>query len=190
LNFTGLDSEFIREYCEDNLKNKSHIDKLVSITSVFSAFNFDMLKATVEEMNRYDETPNQALTILNVKAEFDSGTSYEVEAYRGEHKAERLSPSIWTGTPLANDDISLNMFFKAPKGYDEDEAVPSLAGLRAMTETETGRDSVEYGWIDEEFAAGDLIKFDSKTGKFIFEKNGVTVILSRMKTRTYNFDAF
>ncbi len=190
LNFTGLDSEFIREYCEDNLKNKSHIDKLVSITSVFSAFNFDMLKATVEEMNRYDETPNQALTILNVKAEFDSGTSYEVEAYRGEHKAERLSPSIWTGTPLANDDISLNMFFKAPKGYDEDEAVPSLAGLRAMTGTETGRDSVEYGWIDEEFAAGDLIKFDSKTGKFIFEKNGLTVILSRMKTRTYNFDAF
>ena len=146
-----------------------------------------MLKATVEEMNRYDETPNQALTILNVKAEFDSGTSYEVEAYRGEHKAERLSPSIWTGTPLANDDISLNMFFKAPKGYDEDEKVPALADLRAMTGTETG---LEYGWVDEEFAAGDLIKFDSKSGKFIFEKNGLTVILSRMKTRSYNFDAF
>jgi hypothetical protein len=184
LNFTGLDSEFIREYCEDNLKNKSHIDKLVSITSVFSAFNFDMLKATVEEMNRYDETPNQALTILNVKAEFDSGTSYEVEAYRGEHKAERLSPSIWTGTPLANDDISLNMFFKAPKGYDGDK--PLIKGEVYSVEAP----NIEYGWVDEEFAAGDLIKFDSKTGKFIFEKNGLTVILSRMKTRTYNFDAF
>jgi SpoVK/Ycf46/Vps4 family AAA+-type ATPase len=88
MNFKGLDENFIREYCQDNLNNKEHIDKLVNIASVFSAFNFDMLKATVEEMNRYDETPAQALTLLNVKAEFDSGTQYEVEVFRGDAKAQ------------------------------------------------------------------------------------------------------
>lgn len=187
LAFRGLDEDFIREYAEDNLINKSHIDKLASIASVFSAFNFDMLKATVEEMNRYDEAPAQALSILNVKAEFDTGTSYSVEVFRGDEKADRTSPSVWTGTPLANDEIGLNMYFKAPKGKSEPHAIDTLM---TVDEVEATEDDTKYGWIDEDFAAGDLVKFDSKSGKFIFEKGGITVILSRIKERTYNFDAF
>lgn len=191
LNFRGLDEDFIREYAQDNLINKSHIDKLASIASVFSAFNFDMLKATVEEMNRYDESPAQALAILNVKAEFDTGTSYNVEVFRGDEKAERTSPSVWTGTPLANDEIGLNMYFKAPKGKSENtDLVGDLLVNCTADEAEATEDDIKYGWIDEDFAAGDLVKFDSKSGKFIFEKGGITVILSRIKERTYNFDAF
>lgn len=55
LDFYGLDADFIREYCNDNLQAKEHIEKIVSIASLFDQFNFDMLKAMVEEMNRYDE---------------------------------------------------------------------------------------------------------------------------------------
>ena len=54
MEFKGLDVNFIREYCEDNLKNKNHIDKVCNFTSLFGQFNFDMLKALVEEMNRYN----------------------------------------------------------------------------------------------------------------------------------------
>ncbi len=39
-------------------------------------FNFDMLKALVEEMNRYNETPTDALAMLNAKPEFDIGWMY------------------------------------------------------------------------------------------------------------------
>lgn len=191
MNFKGLDENFIREYCQDNLNNKEHIDKLVNIASVFSAFNFDMLKATVEEMNRYDETPAQALTLLNVKAEFDSGTQYEVEVFRGDAKAQRLSPSIWSGTPLANDDINMSFYFKAPKGVDEDQDLSTpLQFDTAIDSVEDSEPAIRYGWLDAEFSAGDLVKFDSKSGKFVFEKDGLTMILSRLKERTYNFDAF
>ena len=190
MNFKGLEEGFIREYCQDNLNNKAHIDKLVSIASVFSAFNFDMLKATVEEMNRYDETPAQALTLLNVKAEFDTGTQYEIEVYRGDDKAQRLSPSVWTGTPLANDDIHMNFYFKAPKGVDEDQDIKVLADEEITLDGGESETNIRYGWLDAEFSAGDLIKFDSKSGKFVFEKDGLTMILSRIKERSYNFDAF
>jgi hypothetical protein len=40
-----------------------------------------MLKALVEEMNRYGETPQEAMRILNVKAEFDAGAAYRVEIF-------------------------------------------------------------------------------------------------------------
>jgi len=73
LDFKGLDVNFIREYCEDNLNNKQYIEQICSLTSLFGEFNFDMLKALVEEMNRYDETPTEALEMLNAKPEYDDG---------------------------------------------------------------------------------------------------------------------
>ena len=47
LDFKGLDTAFIREYCEDRLNNKQHIDQICGLTSIFGQFNFDMLKALV-----------------------------------------------------------------------------------------------------------------------------------------------
>lgn len=72
IEYKGLDADFIREYCEDNLKNKAHITQVCRLTLPFNSFNFDMLKALVEEMNRYDETPNQAMEMLNAKP-YDAG---------------------------------------------------------------------------------------------------------------------
>lgn len=67
IEYDGLSLAFIREYCNDMLKNKTHIDRLCAISSMFYRFNFDMLKAIVEEMNRYDESPQDALKLLNAK---------------------------------------------------------------------------------------------------------------------------
>jgi hypothetical protein len=61
LDFAGLDREFIREYAEDNLDNKAHVNSVMVVASLFSEFNFDMLKALVEEMNRYKETAQDAM---------------------------------------------------------------------------------------------------------------------------------
>ena len=70
IEFTGLTPAFIEEYCQDNLDNKKHISRVVKISSLFDVFNFDMMKALVEEMNRYNETPEQALELPNAKVEY------------------------------------------------------------------------------------------------------------------------
>ena len=189
--FKGLEEEFVREYCNDNLKNKSHIDTMCSIAGVFSAFNFDMLKATVEEMNRYDESPQEALKVLNVRADFDSGTRYDVKIYRGDEEAKRISPQVWTGTPLAKDDLEFSYFIQDPSERTNrvrnSVPEPSLAVTKVEEEIE---DDKVYGWLEVELKPSDLIKLDTKTGRFIFEKDGVTVILNRVRERSFNFDAF
>jgi hypothetical protein len=191
--FRGLDPDFIREYCGDNLNNKSYIESIVNITSVFSAFNFDMLKALVEEMNRYNETPQEAMRILNVKAEFDGGAQYNVELYKGDAKAERVSPSVWNGAPLSTKTIDINYWIKSknkPKVESTKLAAPALLAVTAEITLDEDEDEDESGWFDGEFGPGDLVKYDSKSGQFIFEKGGVTLILSKVKERYFNFDAF
>lgn len=70
--YKGLSAAFIAEYCEDRLQNKSHIDNICNLSMLFDKFNFDMLAALVEEMNRYNESPTDALRLLNVKPEIVS----------------------------------------------------------------------------------------------------------------------
>ena len=192
VDFKGLDPDFIRQYCADNLQNQNHTESIVNIASVFAQFNFDMLKAMVEEMNRYNETPQEAMRILNVKAEFDGGTQYNVELYKGDFKAERTSPSVWNGAPLSSKSIDINYWIKGKKKSKVEQPVSGgiLAAVAATPVTLDEEDEEESGWFDEEFEAGDLVKFDSKSGQFIFEKDGVTLILSKVKERSFNFDAF
>jgi len=67
LEFNGLDASFVEEYCEDNLVQKEYIPAVTAISSLFESFNFDMLKAMVEDMNRYKEGPAEVLKYLNVR---------------------------------------------------------------------------------------------------------------------------
>lgn len=73
--YKGLDKAFIEEYSQDNLKNKNHIKMIHAFASTFTAFNFDILKSLIEEMNRYDEDVMQVIKYLNatpleIKAKF------------------------------------------------------------------------------------------------------------------------
>ena len=190
VNFTGLDADFIREYCVDNLKNQKHTETIVNIASVFSAFNFDMLKAMVEEMNRYNETPQEAMRILNVKAEFDGGASYKVEILKGERVADRTSPTTWNGAPLSSKEICVSFWFKSKKkSADTPKAlgipVPAVSNVIEIDEGDE-----DDGWHEKEFTNDDLVKFNNKTGQFIFEKDGITMILLKESPKYFNFDAF
>jgi hypothetical protein len=165
LDFKGLDSEFIREYCQDNLENKGHIEKIVSIASLFSEFNFDMLKALVEEMNRYDETPQESLKMLNAKPEFDGGSKYNVEIiHNGELVKGDVNPSVFDGNPLQ------------PKGVE----------VSFDLDPDGDRD-----WEYLHFNANALVSVDAHTGKFEFEDKGTRLILTKVKNKSYDyFSAF
>lgn len=77
--FNTLGQDFIKEFLEDRLNDKSQIPGILKYTQVFSFFNFDMLAAAVEEMNRYGESLTDVLEILNIKPENRSTDTYKLE---------------------------------------------------------------------------------------------------------------
>lgn len=84
IDFRGLDVEFITEYCSDHLVRAEHAKGVGAVAALFGEFNFDMLKALVEEMNRYEEPANMAVRMLNVKPESEEGARFKVGAtFRG-----------------------------------------------------------------------------------------------------------
>jgi hypothetical protein len=165
LDFKGLDGVFIREYCEDNLEAKQYIDKIVTLAGLFGEFNFDMLKALVEEMNRYGETPQEALRMLNIKPEFDSGSRYDVKVvYNGRDVTEDSNMKQFDGNPLRRDGIEF--------GFD----------------TDPDDDNADYKHVV--FTAETLTKVDAKTGMFVFEDKGVCMTLTKAPVKYFNYDAF
>jgi len=165
IDFTGLSQEFIVEYCEDNLKHKEHIERICSLTNLFAEFNFDMLKALVEEMNRYNETPQDAMKILNTKPEFDSGCNYDISLIvGGKELAVTTHPEVFEGNPLAK---TVQISYDSDKDEDGDTQ-----------------------WITNRFSPHDLVKVDNNGARFIFENKGIRLMLTRIKAKTYNPYAF
>lgn len=64
--FFGLEEEFVREYCLDRLTDKEQVDGVVTLAKSFIAFNFDLLAAIVEEMNRFGMSAREAVNGMNV----------------------------------------------------------------------------------------------------------------------------
>ena len=168
IDFKGLDVEFIQEYCNDNLNAKEHIETICKISQMFDEFNFDMLKALVEEMNRYGETPQQALEILNAKPEFDGGSEYNVEVLLKGKPIERLE-NEWTGNPLGPKGVSIDYYVDADDDDDEDES-----------------GSWESVYLSQE----NLRNIDIKNGKFVFGKDDCVVTLTKKRDVSYNYYAF
>lgn len=100
LEFDGLDQEFVKEYCEDNLIRKDYIPAVAATSSLFQSFNFDMLKAMVQEMNRYDESPSEVLKYLNVRVDQGGNEKFVVKLILG-GKEEVKSQKKWTGNPVS-----------------------------------------------------------------------------------------
>lgn len=162
LDFKGLDINFIREYCMDNIKNKAHVEQICMMSRVFDQFNFDMLKALVEEMNRYNETPQEAMRMLNAKPEFSGATRYDVKLNVRGKDIGQVWPAIWSGNPLSPGGIEVN--------YDPD---PS------NTDTDS---------IDLTFTTGELKKIDSDQGLFIFQnEQGERLTLCKVKTKDWDY---
>lgn len=168
IEYKGLESDFIREYCEDNLNEKSHIDTICKIAGLFAQFNFDMLKALVEEMNRYNESPQDSLKMLNAKPEFSSDqvkfeVSLQVEGIDIEQ--DKLDDTTWKGNPLTGQ-IRVNY----RKDFVDDD----------------GND--DYDWFNCYFSPDSLKHVDNEGNKFVFvnDKNE-RLVLARKKEKTFDY---
>jgi hypothetical protein len=171
IEFNGIAPEFIREYCEDKLNNKSYIDQLCNFSGIFDKFNFDMLKSIVEEMNRYDEPPRQALELLNAKPEYEKDMSYDIEIILDDKPLDssKISPAVWNKNPLTSD-IHLDLYLPS-----DSEDVPDGEICRS--------------WADCIFTPNELTFMDTKEGKFVFvdvnEKIQLTLTRKRYNKSNY-----
>ena len=168
IDFTGLDPAFIEEYCEDNLNAKKHITAICKLSNLFGEFNFDMLKAIVEEMNRYNETPQEAMKLLNAKPEFGEKVTYNVQLVIENVVVpiEHLENETWTGNPVSGEiDISYRDYNK--------------------------KDKNDWEWASWEFSTNDLKSVDATQGRFVFADANASLTLTRIRSKAYDyFNAF
>ena len=161
INYAGLDIDFVREYATDNLKDQSHVDQVANVTAMFTHFNFDMLKALIEEMNRYGECPQDALAMLNVKPEYeDAGMLFEVglKTIDGDVPSDFLEDRYWNGNPITAENFY--MYYRA-------------------------EDGVDYGC---NFSRGDLKTVDVKAGKYVFiNSDDDQLTLTRHVRQNFNY---
>jgi hypothetical protein len=161
LEFKGLEEAFIAEYCGDNLNQKEHTGRIIQISNTFDQFNFDMLKALVEEMNRFNEPPQDAMRMLNAKPEFSSPSRFSV-VLTVDGKTlpiENLDDDEWTGNPLM---ARLQMNYKLPGKEDEHD----------------------WDWECATFTPADLKKIESSGNKLTYiNVKGERLVLNKVKEK-------
>ena len=165
IDFKGLEQSFIREYAAENLRLdlRDHVESLVRISMVFDQFNFDMLKAVVEEMNRYGESPREAMTMINARPEFSGSSRYSIELITAEASTpvpqDLLDDKVWSGNPLTEPpDVS----YKVPDPND----------------------SSDFNWEQARFTSEHLRRIDANDGRFVFINDvGEKLILRRAYDR-------
>jgi len=179
LDFTGLSADFIMEYCDDNLRDKEHAQKICEIAALFDSFNFDMLKALVEEMNRYGETPQDALKFLNAKPEYANRMTFDCKLLlQGvEVPAYQLETKAWSGNPLTG------VIYME---WDDSNTAPTtMTGSTPKNEVAlSGGD----GWHQTSFTPNHIKKVDAMEGRFTYvNENNETLVMTRSKGTSYNY---
>lgn len=178
LNYSGLTEEFVREYCEDNLTNKAHIEDVIGLRLMFRKFNFDMLKALVEDMNRYNESPRQALEYLNIDPSTETlrfDISVELEGV----KFTCVSELSYRGLPSEVKNFRNNV-------YAGQSLIKKLPGESEVAHSERAEAFFKkYGLEVNEYHyftlnPSDMISADVREGEYIFkDKNGLRVMFRR-----------
>ncbi len=167
LEYKGLEEAFIREYCEDNLKAKEHIDKVVGIAGTFDQFNFDMLKALVEEMNRFDETPQDAMIMLNARPEYGNDSRYKIKLLiNGEEiKDTSYEEKEWQGNPLSK---------------------PVHISYKALEVDQDGDE--DWNWENIRFTPAELKKIDGGGSNYVFvNAEGAQLVLAKVREKSFSY---
>jgi hypothetical protein len=171
LDFDGLAVEFIEEYLIKNLNNKNLIQPTLNITLLFNAFNFDMLHALVEEMNRYDETAQEALKMLNIRAEYDSYSNWKIKLTSDTEHILTVDTDTWTGNPLTK---GIGTYYYSVKHAD-------LVKAQREVEPEKLKDHLDdiSDYKSVSFTTKDLIKIDPKSKIFEFQRPGFKLVATK-----------
>jgi ATPase family associated with various cellular activities (AAA) len=188
LDFNGLKPEFIAEYCEDRLNDKSQTAGIQKIAQMFAAFNFDMLQAMVEEMNRYGESAQDVLDMLNARPTTDTEGTYEVTLTIDGVKVDKglYYPTEVEGSPMHEQEIILTYHGQGNEAPDEDDepAVTSTGATASRRRRRPGQ--IKPGRYS--FRQSHLKSFDSAKGEFIYHMpdSNATAKFTRVRYSSVN----
>lgn len=174
--FNTLGQNFIEEFLKDRLLDKSQIPNILKYTQIFSFFNFDMLSAAVEEMNRYGETLSQVLEVLNIKPENRSTDTYQVDVevsgsrYTVERTYHGFQPNNFEYTLWADDDL--------PKIIAENADAKKVV-------VDTAKKTNKYDPYIV-FTQRNIESFDQSTNTFVYSVDSVDNDLIRLHVRRNN----
>lgn len=183
LEFTGLEQEFVREYCVDNLDDSDQIDNVLRVAAMFKAFNFDMLKALVEEMNRYKESAFESIEMLNAKP-FDNDASVTYEVIAVSPGGLRSKVTTTTDIPLGGgprDHVGMVFEFEGPvEGSTSVDELAKELGLDS--------DDVEERDFRRHFmlSGKNMRKVDVTAGHYEFQAEGFTFLFQKKVEAPYS----
>lgn len=156
LEFGGLERDFVMDYAVANLVDPTSANGIVKASLLFPKFNFDMLKALVEEMNRYGESAMDSLKFLNIKPDWEQGQGqqYTLTAeFKNDKGDDRKVTRRWTGNPLA---APIEFQF-----YDNE-------------------DGEHHEFI---FDVADVKRMDSQSGQITYESDEAKVFIEHIEKR-------
>lgn len=183
LDFTGLTVDFITEYCQENLNDETQIEHVCRISTMFSQFNFDLLKALCEEMNRYNESAQEAIKMLNAKPNPGDGGKYKVtlKIAGKEIPADEITPTEWRGNPITSEKFSIAVL--AEDDHDDSESYDETPTDGAVSMARNDSEQHHFTYLN-------LKKVDPAAGTFVYTNdNGATVTFTKIVS-TYNYYAF
>lgn len=164
LEFDTLGQDFIEEFLDDRLKDSSKKDGILKYTRVFSFFNFDMLAALVEEINRYHCSISEALSWLNIVPENNASDTFTIELSMDssvvvmDREYRDFQPGTFNYIIYTNED-------ELPKPIRDCEAIHNQIDNMANSD--------QYGQSVIKFTPDHIDGFDPNTEKFTYcVKNG------------------
>jgi hypothetical protein len=135
-----------------------------------------MLKAVIEEMNRYDEAPQTAMRMLNAKPEFSNDVKFNVLfTHKGNTITSGHIPKTWEGNPMTAERIRFDFNPNPPKTSKDDDDI--LAGID------------DEQWISVYFSSGDLVQVLPKDGVYTFVQGDSKLVLTKVVQKFFHWDA-
>ena len=168
LSYKQLEEDAIRAYCHDVLNNKEHIEGVISIANTIDAFNFDMLKALIEEMNRYNETAKEAVVMLNIRPERSNNVNYNYIISSNGNTIDS-GPLDYNTNPLNGRNFTIGFYEPNPKfTHDEDNF------------------ENEQIYITLNLSFKDIKKID--TLGYVFEKDNYIITIVKESNSSFSYD--
>jgi hypothetical protein len=151
-------------------------------------------------MNRYNETAQEAIKMLNAKPQTDDGGKFKVELrINGVIVPEdNFEPTEWRGNPLSKEQFSIEYY-----GVDDDSAPtpvnPSVDGkqrrvtsrsdvIESLSGVLCGNDSLPTESSDFNFTYLHLKKVDPNAGTFLYVNDkGTSVTFTKIKSKYLDY---
>lgn len=179
--YKGLSEEFVREYCADQNLPQNKTDQLVKISNFFYSFNFDMLKAIVEECIRYDEMPAEVVDYVNASPESDARHRFTIKVKTLDGKDVQTHNNEITASPL-REEVYVGILDKLTRS--------NLHLDNCYTEDDIDETNDEKFNIDFKLSRDQIVEINNDGKTYVYKNSCYCVTLTRKIEREFDYRAF